>query len=1119
MPLKLIQKWPGLDGEAERQVRETVNDLINEVNRLGKGVRITELQNDNFVASEGQTVRVKGGKAGTLPRARPQNQGAQICVMVETAGGVTISAQNSTVNGLSAFVSGAIGLYVFESNGAGGWYCTEPGAGSGASAASRGASGTTGLPGATGATGAAGGDAPPGLDGQDGRDGEFVGLVTGASASADGPYVTYVTDPNLPNAAVATDTTEIDFTGSAGGIATWVLNIASVAFSKLADLTGLSVLGRAGNSTGVMAAITATAARQVLQVNSGGTSLQWGNPIQAQDSGVTINVSGFHTINGTDGSNTTFIGTDGGGGVANFRYDWTGFGVEINDVSHLATTFVLDFDSTTSIIPVFPAAVGNEANVAFERAAITGSVSAAQNVNATKFAGIKVNSVSAPSARTFLNYINSTSVTANGADNAGADGIDINFQRAALTGAISANLNSNATLFAGIQNTGVATTDRTNLNFIGFTIADNAGNDSIDITAPAGGGTTIFSLASATVDLGAIPIMSGSFQITGLAGLVPGTDVLVIQAVGPYTGKGTLADEAEDQISISGTVLSATVIQCYFESINGPISGNLKVLYAVSGAGSASVAVKNNGTSVLTTASTLNYADGLLTRAVAVNAGSGQADISYDVGASIIQSVVTTGLITLNATTEIISIDASITVQGITVPARTGRLILVRIIDGGFAEFEHFSTSVALTQRIACPLNVNANYTTRESFWITYNQNQWRIVDRHPAMNNIEQEVTATGAINNLARVNDARALLLSGAAPVISGIVPGIPGDLLFLRNEGGSATLLRDSVLSTAANRMRFAQNKNPKLTDDETAGFIYSASTAALINDRYQCFTHRPPFCNTDENLGGDSIVHDGDDWHNNPAPTGGLDLRYFLWENFACTEAIGSPTTSPASATNGTQFANTNLHWNLGSSLASGAILTYPPTASIATLADIPGAYNLATVSTINTTAALWRTRDVTVASQLSTDNCISGDALGGFDIWALIPVDTNVTAYLGFANQPLSVTSGSYIYFRYQSSSDTNWLAFSSNGVSGTNTAQLAGVINVVNYFKFSGRKQASGDWKMYINNTLLGTLSSGAVPTTGTLTPFISVKNVAAAVRNIRLGGFRIHGVEANMFT
>lgn len=74
---------------------------------------------------------------------------------------------------------------------------------------------------------------------------------------------------------------------------------------------------------------------------------------------------------------------------------------------------------------------------------------------------------------------------------------------------------------------------------------------------------------------------NGNFQITGLTGLSVGKPVLVSQALGPYTGKGTRLDEAEmDSIVASGKVISSSVIQCYWSS-RTIVKGNIKFNYMV----------------------------------------------------------------------------------------------------------------------------------------------------------------------------------------------------------------------------------------------------------------------------------------------------------------------------------------------------------------------------------------------------------------------------------------------------------------------------------------------------------------------------------------------------------
>lgn len=92
-------------------------------------------------------------------------------------------------------------------------------------------------------------------------------------SALDAEYVLGAAHTSLPNGRVATDSTEIDADLASPGAVSWALKTASVVFSKLQDLTGLSVLGRASNSAGVMAAITASGARQALISDSAGTAI------------------------------------------------------------------------------------------------------------------------------------------------------------------------------------------------------------------------------------------------------------------------------------------------------------------------------------------------------------------------------------------------------------------------------------------------------------------------------------------------------------------------------------------------------------------------------------------------------------------------------------------------------------------------------------------------------------------------------------------------------------------------------------------------------------------------------------------------------------------------------
>lgn len=94
-----------------------------------------------------------------------------------------------------------------------------------------------------------------------------------------------------------------------------------------------------------------------------------------------------------------------------------------------------------------------------------------------------------------------------------------------------------------------------------------------------GGGSSSFTTVE--VDLATTkPRNSGSFTITS-SGMTTGKPVNIFKASGPYTGKGTLADEAEmDSIQVTGEVANATTIQCYWNSVT-LVKGNHKFNYLI----------------------------------------------------------------------------------------------------------------------------------------------------------------------------------------------------------------------------------------------------------------------------------------------------------------------------------------------------------------------------------------------------------------------------------------------------------------------------------------------------------------------------------------------------------
>lgn len=99
-----------------------------------------------------------------------------------------------------------------------------------------------------------------------------------------------------------------------------------------------------------------------------------------------------------------------------------------------------------------------------------------------------------------------------------------------------------------------------------------------EIVIPPAAGVT---LTTVEVNVGSVPKSGGTFTIAGAA-LTVGKPVLINQAVGPYTGKGTLPDEAEmDQVNVAASVTGAATITAYWSSARR-VKGNFKFNYQVS---------------------------------------------------------------------------------------------------------------------------------------------------------------------------------------------------------------------------------------------------------------------------------------------------------------------------------------------------------------------------------------------------------------------------------------------------------------------------------------------------------------------------------------------------------
>lgn len=121
------------------------------------------------------------------------------------------------------------------------------------------------------------------------------------------------------------------------------------------------------------------------------------------------------------------------------------------------------------------------------------------------------------------------------------------------------------------RNSGGDVGTRSRLNLIEganvtLTVADDAGGQEVDITIASSGGGGGASATTVEQDLGSTPTWRGRFTITDAA-IGAASKVLCWQAPGPYTGKGTRADEAEMQpVSVVAVDPAAGSAVVYWET-------------------------------------------------------------------------------------------------------------------------------------------------------------------------------------------------------------------------------------------------------------------------------------------------------------------------------------------------------------------------------------------------------------------------------------------------------------------------------------------------------------------------------------------------------------------------
>lgn len=255
---------PGQQERFNAWLRVAFTEIAEDMASLGRSDAPTTVAQETIDVAAGSLRRVTppvGGMTVRVPAPTPTNAGQTVRIMIEApVGDLTIVAVpgigddgkvfQPTINGASQATFSASGLVTLTSNGSSDWKSASEFAA----------------------------ESPASL------------ALSSGNSALDAQYLLRTANSRLPNARVADDSTEIDLDYSSPGLISWFLKTASVAYSKLVDLAGLSVLGRAANTSGVMAAITAGTIRHVVRDSDDGTSLEWGFPCAILHNGASLDV-------------------------------------------------------------------------------------------------------------------------------------------------------------------------------------------------------------------------------------------------------------------------------------------------------------------------------------------------------------------------------------------------------------------------------------------------------------------------------------------------------------------------------------------------------------------------------------------------------------------------------------------------------------------------------------------------------------------------------------------------------------------------------------------------------------------------------------------------------------
>lgn len=389
------------------------------------------------------------------------------------------------------------------------------------------------------------------------------------------------------------------------------------------------------------------------------------------------------------------------------------------------------------------------------------------------------------------------------------------------------------------------------------------GRPTVTVASSGSGGSG--SIVSVAINLGDIPLWSGSFDITGLAGLTLNTPIMVSTGIDT-----TNPDEAQESISCAGIVVNSTTIRVQWESVNGPIAGTRTFYYLLPSTTIGALTVQDDGVPVVSGVGVLNQVSGLGTRATVTTPGAGQADVTYDLILLNEQTDATSGSvdITLGSTITRLSLTGTNPVlNSISGGTDTGRLVEVYFNGTGVMTVNHSGSGPSGNESRLFNLDNSTQYfNPRGSFIAQANGTTgWRTIGytgNFPA--DTVQQFSTSGTSNNVA-LNDNTLVLRVDTGNNdwrISGFTGGRAGRKLTIQNGSNSTSVggLLHGSGSSASNQISCPHSVERK-------GNRYAAVLEYDVTDsvwRVVSENANTPFSHTSSNANGDVLSHNGTDW---------------------------------------------------------------------------------------------------------------------------------------------------------------------------------------------------------------------------------------------------------------